>query len=149
MLGLGVFVTLVVREPENVLRTVVEMRALELMVFEVLMLLVDVVVDEGVLVDKEHLEGVDDAVVVLEVVDVPVPVSVLKGLTEILGLAETLGEPVDVLDPIERVIVDEAELVFDEGAVLDIVGEPVLVFDILTLPVVVFVRGGVFDNLAD
>ena len=149
MLELGVFDILPVRLLVNVLRTVVEMRALELMVFEVLMLLVDVVVGEGVLVNKEHLEGVDDAVVVLEVVDVPVPVSVLKGLTEILGVAETLGEPVDVLDPIERVIVDEAELVFDEGAVLDIVGEPVLVFDILTLPVVVFVRGGVFDNLAD
>ena len=46
-------------------------------------------------------------------------------------------------------IVDEAELVFDEGAALDIVGELVVVFEVLTLPVVVFVIGGVLDNFAE
>lgn len=46
-------------------------------------------------------------------------------------------------------IVDEAELVFDEGAALDIVGELVLVFEVLMLPVDVFVIGGVLDNFAE
>ena len=148
MLELGVFDTLVVTEPENVLAIVPEIRPLELIVFEVLTLLVDVVVGEGVLVDKEHLDAVDDAVVVLEEVLVAVLVSVLK-LGDILGLAETLGEIVDVLEVlIERVAVDEPVPDLDTKD-LDIVGEPVLVFEVLTLPVVVFVIGGVLDILAD
>ena len=148
MLELGVFDTLVVTEPENVLAIVPEIRPLELIVFEVLILLVDVVVGEGVLVDKEHLDAVDDAVVVLEEVLVAVIVSVLK-LGDILGLAETLGEIVDVLEVlIERVAVDEPVPDLDTKD-LDIVGEPVLVFEVLTLPVVVFVIGGVLDILAD
>jgi hypothetical protein len=46
VLELDVFVTLAVTESEIVLRTVLVIRPLELMVFEVLTLLVDVVVDD-------------------------------------------------------------------------------------------------------
>jgi hypothetical protein len=50
---------------------------------------------------------------------------------------------------IELVIVGEPEPDFDDGGDLVSVGEPVLVFEVLTLPVVVFVIGGVLDSLAD
>jgi hypothetical protein len=149
VLELGVFDALVVTLPEKVLRVVLVMRPLELIVFEVVMLLVDVVVGDEVLVDKEHLDAVDEAEVVLEVVPVAVLVEVLRLVGEPFSLVDTVDEPVDVLEAaIELVIVGEPELVFDTND-LDIVGEPVLVFEVLTLPVVVFVIGGVFDNLAD
>jgi hypothetical protein len=75
---LGVFDALVVTLLVNVLATVFVMRPLELIVLELLTLLVDVVVDEGVLVDKEHLDAVDELLVVLEVVLVVVLVEVLR-----------------------------------------------------------------------
>lgn len=46
-------------------------------------------------------------------------------------------------------IVDEPDVVFDGGRDLDIVGELVLVFDVLTLTVDVFVRGCVFVCFAE
>ena len=67
---LGVFVILALTLPENVLATVPVIRELELIVFEVVTLPVDVVDEEGVLDDKEHLEAVDDTLVVLELVAV-------------------------------------------------------------------------------
>ena len=82
VLELEVFDTLVVRLLVNVLITVLVMRPLKLIVFEVLTLLVDVVVGEGVLVDKEHLDAVDELLVVLEVVLVVVLVEVLRLLSE-------------------------------------------------------------------
>ena len=78
VLELGVFVSFAVTEPEKVLRVVLVIRPLELIVFEVVMLAVDVVVGEGVLVDKEHLDAVDEAEVVLEIVLVVVLVEVLR-----------------------------------------------------------------------
>jgi len=84
--------------------SVPEILGLELKVFEVVTLLVDVVEEEGVLLDKEHLEAVDELLVVLEVVPVAVLVSVLTLVSVPFGLADSLGEPVDVLEgPIERV----------------------------------------------
>ena len=88
VLELGVFDILAVTLPENVLRIVAELRAVEVMVFEVVMLAVDVVDEEGVLVDKEHLDAVDDALVVLELVAVALAVLVLKVLVDPLGLAD-------------------------------------------------------------
>lgn len=88
VLELGVFDILALTLPENVLRIVADMRAVELMVFEVVMLAVDVVDEEGVLVDKEHLDAVDDALVVLELVPVAVVVSVLTLVADSLGLAD-------------------------------------------------------------
>ena len=150
VLELGVFDTLAVTVPVNVLRAVDELRPLELIVFELLTLLVDVVVEEGVLVDKEHLDAVDELLVVLEVVPVAVLVEVLRLVGEPFGLADIVDDPVDVLEgPIELVIVGDPEPDFDDSGDLDIVGEPVLVFEVLTLPVDVFVIGGVFDNLAE
>lgn len=89
VLELGVFDILAVTLPENVLSApVADMRAVEVMVFEVVVLAVDVVDEEGVLVDKEHLDAVDDALVVLELVAVALAVLVLKVLVDPLGLAD-------------------------------------------------------------
>lgn len=111
---------------------------------------VDVVDEEEVLLDKEHLEAVDELLVVLEVVPVGVLVRVLKLVSVPFGLADSLGEPVDVLEgPIELVIVGDPELVFDDGGDLVSVEQLVLVFEELTLPVDVFVIGGVLDNFAE
>ena len=150
VLELGVFDGLKLRLPENVLRTVDEMREVDVIVFEVVALPVEVVDDEGVLEDEEHLEAVDDELVVLEIAVVPELVEVLKVLVVTLGLDDPLSEPVDVLEgPIDRVIVDEPDPDFDSGADLDIVEHAVPVFDILGLPVIVFVIGAVLDSLAE
>ena len=150
VLELGVFDILVVTLLVNVLTIVPEIRAVELVVFEVVRLPVDVVDEEGVLVDKEHLDAVDDADVVLEVVAVAELVGLLRVLGVPFALPDLLGDPVDVLDgPIERVVVDDPVPDLDGCGDLVRVGEPVLVFDVLTLPVVVFVGGSVLDTLAD
>lgn len=150
VLELGVFDGLKLRLPENVLRTVDEMREVDVIVFEVVALPVEVVDDEGVLEDEAHLEAVDDELVVLEIAVVPELVEVLKVLGVTIGLDDPLSEPVDVLEgPIDRVIVDEADPDFDSGADLDIVGDAVPVFDILGLPVIVFVIGAVLDSFAE
>lgn len=113
-------------------------------------LLVDVVDKEGVLVDKGHLDAVDDELVVLELVAVALAVLVLKLVSELFVLADSLGELVDVLEGgIDLVILGELVPDFVRAGDLDIVGELVLVFDVLTLPVVVFVIGGVLDNFAE
>ena len=149
VLELGVFDGLKLRLPENVLRMVDEMRAVDVIVFEVVALPVEVVDDEGVLEDEAHLEAVDDELVVLEIAVVPELVEVLKVLGVTLGLDDPLSEPVGVLEgPIDRVIVDEPDPDFDSGADLDIVGDAVPVFDILGLPVIVFVIGAVLDSFA-
>jgi hypothetical protein len=101
---LDVFDALVVRLLVNVLITVFVMRPLELIVLEVVMLPVDVVVGDGVLVDKEHLDAVDELLVVLEVVLVAVLVEVLRLVGEPFSLVDTVDELVDVLEgPIDRV----------------------------------------------
>ncbi len=131
-------------------RFVGEPRGLEEVVLDELILAVLVVEDVVVFVPAIVLETVGDADVVLELLDVTVVVIVLKMVSEPLGLAEPLGDPVDVFEgAIERVIVGDAELVLEGGRDLDIVGEPVLVFEVLTLPVDVFVGGIVLDNLAE
>jgi len=82
------------------MRSVTEMRGLELVVFEVLTLPVDVVETEEVLEDEGDLDAVDDEVVVLEVVAVPVFVGVFNVLVVPFGLGDSLDEPVDVLDTV-------------------------------------------------
>ena len=150
VLELGVFDGLKLRLPENVLRTVDEMREVDVIVFEVVALPVEVVDDEEVLEDEAHLDAVDDELVVLEIAVVPELVEVLKVLGVTLALDDPLSEPVDVLEgPIDRVIVDEPDPDFDSGADLDIVEHAVPVFDILGLPVIVFVIGAVLDSLAE
>ena len=126
-----------------------EPRGLDEVVLEELILAVVVVEDVVVFVPVIVLETVDDADVVLELLDVTVLVKLIKPLRLLIGLAVPRGDPVDVLDPIERETVDDPELVFDGGRDLDIVEHPVLVFEVLILPVDVFVIGGVFDILAE
>ena len=129
---------------------VIERRALDDVVFDVLIDAVVVVEAVSVFVPVIVLETVGEADVVLVDDIVPVVVRLLRVLGVLLELADPLGEPVDVLEPtIERVSVDEPEVVFDGGRDLDIVGEPVLVFEVLTLPVDVFVRGCVFVCFAE
>ena len=150
VLELGVFDTLVVTELVNVLKMVDEMRAVDVIVFEVVVLPVDVVDEEGVLEEEEHLEEVDDELVVLEVVAVAEVVGVLRVLGVPFVLGDIVGDPLVVLEPIiERVRVDDPEPDFDGGGDLVIVGEPVLVFEVVTLPVDVFVGSCVLDSLAE
>jgi len=78
VLELGVFDGLSVRVPENVLRTVPEMREVDVIVFEVVTLPVEVVDNEEVLEDEADLDAVDDELVVLEVVAVAELVKLLK-----------------------------------------------------------------------
>jgi hypothetical protein len=131
-------------------RFVGEARGLEEVVLDELILAVVVVEDVVVFVLVIVLETVGDADVVLELLDVTVLVTVLKLLRLTLGLAVPLGVPVDVFEgAIERVTVVELELVFEGGCDLDIVGELVLVLDVLTLAVDVFVGGYVLDNLEE
>ena len=96
---LGVLDGLELLELVNVcMIAVTDRRGLELLVFEVLMLAVVVVDCDGVFVDKGHLDAVVEAVVVLEVIDVPVLVRELWGVVVPFELTEPLGEPVDVLE---------------------------------------------------
>lgn len=127
-----------------------EPRGLDEVVLDELILAVVVVEPVRVFVPIIVLEIVDDADVVLEGIPVIVVVTVLRVLGVLLELADPLGDPVDVLEPtMLRVRLDEPELVLEGCIDLLSVGEPVLVFDVLTLPVDVFVGGIVLDNLAE
>lgn len=150
VLEVGVFDGLTVRLPENVLRMVDEMREVDVIVFEVVLLPVEVVDNEEVLEDEADLDVVDDELVVLEFIAVAELVKLLKVLGVPFGLHDPLGEGLVVLEgPIDRVIVDEAVPDFDGGGDLDMVEHAVPVLEILELPVIVFVIGAVLDSLAE
>ena len=129
---------------------VTDSRGVNEVVFDVLILAVVVVELVRVFVAVIVLEIVEEADVVLEGIPVTLVVRLLNMVRLTLGLADLLGDPVDVLlAAIVRVIVDDAELVLEGARDLDVDGEPVLVFEVLTLPVDVFVGGIVLDNFAE